>query len=90
MISGQWSVIRSGRTAWRAAGLRRIFVRGSVFSVWLVTLCAASAGTNELVNGGFDDPKEPLKGWVHNYEWTGNKFYRDNHTRLSVVEKDGT
>jgi len=63
---------------------------GPALALWLVLTPSAPAATNELVNGGFDDPKEPLKGWVHNYEWTGNKFYRDNHTRLSVVKKDGT
>lgn len=58
--------------------------------LWIAAASPSLAATNELVNGGFDDPKEPLKGWVHNYEWTGNKFYHDNHKRVSCVKRDGT
>ena len=61
----------------------------SVLTAWFAFTSASLGGTNCLENGGFDDPKEPLKGWVHNYGWTGNKFYKDNHKRLSVIKKDG-
>jgi hypothetical protein len=49
-------------------------------------LAANGAGaTNLLVNGSFDDPKDPLAGWMSDYAWSGNSWYKDNKDRVSVV-----
>ena len=37
----------------------------------------------------FDDPREPLRGWQYDYEWTNNAFYRENHKHVSVLPRDG-
>jgi len=50
----------------------------------------ALAGKNLVINGSFDDLEDPLKGWTHNYGFTGNTFYRDNHKYVSVIPRDGT
>jgi hypothetical protein len=43
------------------------------------------AATNLLANGSFDDAKDPLTGWVSDYAWSGNSWYKDNKDRVSVV-----
>src|SRR4051812_39819485 len=50
-------------------------------------LYAASPGRAEslLENGSFDDPAEPLKGWITDYEWTGNSWYVGNKKQVTVV-----
>lgn len=54
-------------------------------------LCAASAPAEENLcfNGDFDHPEDPLAGWTANYEWMGNEHFMDNHTRVSVVPREG-
>lgn len=40
---------------------------------------------NLIENGGFDDPVDPLKGWVVDYAFTGNSFYVGNKSRVSIA-----
>lgn len=47
------------------------------------------AATNLLVNGSFDDLKDPLAGWVSDYTWADNSWYRENHKHVSVVPAEG-
>ncbi len=50
---------------------------------------AARKGANLLVNGSFDNAEDPLKGWVRDFQFTGNTWYTNNHTRVSVISQDG-
>ena len=58
-----------------------------VLAAVAVLLAAVPAGAqqNLLPNGSFDDPSEPLAGWVTDYTFAGNKQYLDNKFRVSVV-----
>ncbi|MEA3212663.1 MAG: hypothetical protein QOE70_5720 [Chthoniobacter sp.] len=38
-----------------------------------------------LENGNFDNPSEPLKGWVTDYEFTKNSYYVGNKQHVSIV-----
>lgn len=42
-----------------------------------------------LPNGSFDDPADPLKGWVTDYAWSGNSYYIANKDFVHV-QQDGT
>lgn len=45
---------------------------------------ARAAGENLIVNGSFDDD---LTGWFHVYNWQGQSFYSENHSRVSVLPR---
>ena len=49
-------------------------------------LFAVPAGRAQsmLENGNFDNPTDPLKGWVYDYAWTGNSYYVGNKDHVSV------
>jgi len=55
----------------------------------LVCAAGAGAGDNLLVNGSFDDPDQPLKGWKYDYADTGNRLYAGNCNYVSVLPADG-
>jgi hypothetical protein len=55
----------------------------------LATSALAATPVNLLVNGDFEDPKEPFKGWMVDYEWTGNSAYMENKNRVTVLPRDG-
>lgn len=38
-----------------------------------------------IENGNFDHPTEPLKGWIVDYEFTGNSNYVGNKSHVSIV-----
>jgi len=60
-----------------------------VATVLGLALAAPSVqGRNLIVNGAFDDPDNPLKGWVTDYAWQGNRHYIDNASRVSVVPQE--
>jgi hypothetical protein len=42
-----------------------------------------------IQNGNFDDPADPLKGWVVDYAFTGNSNYVGNKSHVSIAT-DGT
>lgn len=48
---------------------------------------AAGAQQNLIVNGGFDSPEGPLKGWNTDYAWTDNSFYVGNASRVMAVDQ---
>lgn len=60
---------------------------------WLLGTAAAgfaqgAGGAQSLIeNGTFDDPSDPFKGWIVDYEWTKNKYYAANKDHVSVVDK---
>lgn len=60
-----------------------------VLGVMLLTATSAIALDNLLINGTFDDPKNPTKGWMVDYAWTGNAVYMQNKSRVSIVRRDG-
>ena len=55
----------------------------------LVSSCLFTSSTafaeNMLKNGSFDDPENPLAGWVSDYAFTKNNQYMDNVKKVSVV-----
>lgn len=62
---------------------------------WLLTAdtgLAQSAGRtkNVIENGTFDDPANPFKGWITDYEWTKNKYYSANKEHVTIVDKVDT
>ena len=60
---------------------------------WLLTLATPglTAGfQNLLSNGSFDDPDDPLAGWMYDYAWTGHGRYKDNKTHVDVIPSQGT
>ncbi len=38
-----------------------------------------------ILNGSFDDPSDPLKGWVVDYAFTGNSHYVGNKSHVSIA-----
>ncbi len=46
---------------------------------------SASPSAPLIVNGNFDDPTDPLKGWITDYEWEGNSHYIGNKKHVSIV-----
>lgn len=48
-----------------------------------------SAPAQELMtNGRFDHPDGALKGWITDYEWTGNKHYVGNKGRVTPADSE--
>lgn len=64
-----------------------LFRWAAACAVW-IPAATAVAGINLLINGSFDHPDGPLTGWKYDYRDTGNRFYEDNHTRVSVRPSD--
>src|SRR2546425_13029624 len=63
---------------------------GIALAIALPVLAAGPMSTKNLVvNGSFDDPKDPLKGWQHKYDQPGESFYKDNDRLTSVVDREG-
>ena len=50
---------------------------------------AAVTSGNLCWNGSFDAEKDPLDGWMYDYQWEGNSHYMANHTRISVLPSHG-
>ena len=63
---------------------------GLVFSFLVLMSVPAQAGSNLLFNASFDCPTNPLSGWTYDYQWLGNKYYMNNHSYVSFVEREGT
>ena len=57
-----------------------------ILSSLLLIAAALSAHAQSLLeNGNFDNPADPLKGWVIDYEFTGNSNYVGNKKHVSIV-----
>ncbi len=54
-------------------------------SLLLIATALAVDAQSLLENGNFDNPTDPLKGWVTDYEWTGNSHYVGNKKLVSIV-----
>ncbi len=49
-----------------------------------------SAKSQSLIeNGKFNNPGDPLKGWVTDYAWSGNSYYVGNKEHVSVASDGG-
>ncbi len=63
-------------------------------SIWRSSLVAGMmisttlGRTNLVVNGSFDDPAEPLKGWRTHYDLPGDSWYARNRELVSVVAQE--
>lgn len=44
----------------------------------------AARAQSLLENGNFDNPADPLNGWVVDYAWTGNSYYVGNKSHVSI------
>ncbi|MEO6788063.1 MAG: hypothetical protein ABI318_18205, partial [Chthoniobacteraceae bacterium] len=53
-------------------------------AVLLAAPCFANA-QSLIENGNFDNPTDPLKGWVSDYEWAGNSNYLGNKKHVSII-----
>ncbi len=62
--------------------IRRLCVLG------LGVLAVSAQARNLLTNGSFEDPQDPLKGWITDYAWQGNRHYMGNASRVSVVAQE--
>jgi hypothetical protein len=59
---------------------------GLTASLFLTLALASSTLAQELLpNGSFDDSTDSFKGWITDYEWTGNSHYLANKTKVAVV-----
>ena len=47
----------------------------------------AAPGQSLLENGDFENPGDPFKGWVTDYEWTKNSFYVGNKAHLTIASE---
>ena len=56
----------------------------------LLSARLASAATNLVFNGSFDDPTDPLNGWQTTYTHKGESWYKDNLQFITVIPRDGT
>jgi len=48
----------------------------------------AARAQSLLENGNFDNPGDPLKGWLTDYAWSGNSHYLGNKQHVTI-ETDG-
>lgn len=54
-------------------------------SLPLLALPPSSAPQSIIENGNFDDPADPLKGWIVDYAFTGNSHYIGNKSHVSIA-----
>jgi hypothetical protein len=57
-------------------------------AVMITAASATGETTNVLSNGSFGEIAPSLDGWRADYTSTGNKWYKDNHQYVSVVESN--
>lgn len=55
----------------------------------VAALAASHTHAQALIENGSFDGAEPLKGWITDYEWTGNKHYLGNKNHVSVATESG-
>ena len=53
-------------------------------SLLLIATALSARAQSLLENGNFDNPTDPLKGWVVDYAWTGNSYYVGNKSHVSI------
>ena len=65
--------------------------RAAILAIALLLFARlASAATNLVINGSFDDPADPLSAWQTVYTNKGESWYNDNPQFLKVLPQDGT
>ena len=61
----------------------------AITSAFLLWGAASPLRSQDLIqNGNFDHADGDLTGWITDYEWTGNKYYIDNKSRVSVLPEE--
>lgn len=64
------------------------FILLSLLLIATTLFAAPPAPAPSLIeNGNFDNAGEPLKGWVVDYEWSGNSHYVGNKTHVSIAQE---
>lgn len=53
------------------------------------SLCFAEKGVNLVVNGDFEDPENPTKGWTLDWDWNGSSVNANNLKNVTILPKDG-
>ncbi|MFC1497797.1 hypothetical protein ACFLS1_04880 [Verrucomicrobiota bacterium] len=68
-------------------------IMGYMFVAFL-TICLSSLtaapkkkDNNLMINGSFDDPEDPLKGWCVDWRWNENANYMFNHEACSIIKQ---
>lgn len=59
-----------------------------IFAISSLVMQAAAIGappSSILENGNFENPVDPLKGWIVDYAFTGNSNYLQNKSHVSVT-----
>jgi hypothetical protein len=51
----------------------------------LLSVSVCGCGQSLIENGNFDDAANPLKGWITDYEWTGNSHYLANKNHVAIA-----
>ena len=57
-------------------------------AIALAALQPAQGASNLVANGSFDDPTNNLTAWRYRYDRPGESWYAQNHTFVSVVDKE--
>ena len=55
------------------------------FTLGLFLLASSARSQSLIENGNFDNASDPLKGWVVDYEWSGNSHYIGNKKHVSIA-----
>lgn len=63
----------------------RFFLPAFFFAATVLCAALPMAAPSIIENGNFDNPTDPLKGWVVDYEFTGNSNYTGNKQHVSVI-----
>ena len=64
------------------------FILSSLVLIAVALFAAPAAlGQSLLENGDFENPGDPFKGWVTDYEWTKNSFYVGNKAHLTIASE---
>ncbi len=63
----------------------RRFFNTLVLIAAVLSAAPFATGQSLIENGKFENPGDPLKGWITDYEWSGNSFYIGNKQQVSVV-----
>ena len=81
----KYSVIGAGFPLTKRGSAMRFLLLS--FSLIAAVLHAAppAAAPSIIENGNFDNATEPLKGWISDYEWSGNTHYLANKKFVSII-----
>ncbi len=64
----------------------RLFLPVFMFASLAIQAAPLGSAAQSLIeNGSFDDPADPLKGWIVDYAFTGNSNYIGNKSHVSIA-----